>query len=212
VLLNPGPGHLIAVEGLDGSGTTTQVRLLRERLERSLDRSCPVHVTYEPSEGPIGLQIRLVLQHRVKMDPAALAALFAADRMDHLYHREGGIAGWLERGTHVISDRYYLSSLAYQGMTMDWDWLWDMHERCIRPDVTLFVDVPVDICLERIALGRGEHFDLFENRKALTRVRQSYLHAIDRLHQAGEQIEVIGGDAPPDQVHAATWQKVQALF
>jgi dTMP kinase len=156
----------------------------------------------------------MVLEHRVKMDPAALAALFAADRMDHLYHQDGdgGIIARLREGIDVLTDRYYLSSLAYQGMDLDWEWIWNMHARCIRPDATLFLAVPMEVCLERIAAGRGGHFDLFENRKALTRVRQSYLQAIGRLHQLGERIEVINGEAPPEQVHVAIWEKLEPLL
>jgi dTMP kinase len=105
----------------------------------------------------------------------------------------------------VLTDRYYLSSFAYQGMSLDWGWIWDMHVRCIRPDVTVFVDVPVEVCLERIAAGRGGQFDLFENKKALSRARRSYLQAIDRLRQH-ETIRLVNGNAPPDDVHAALWR------
>ena len=209
MLPNPGPGRFFVVEGLDGAGTTTQVNLLYRRL-----RACrAVHLTREPSDGPAGLQIRMVLEKRVKVDPAVLAALFAADRMDHLYHEdgEGGIVARLARGSDVITDRYYLSSLAYQGMNQDWDWLWHMHARCVRPDVTFFVDVPVEVCLQRIARARGGNFDLFENQEALTNAHRSYMTAIDRLCQLGETIEIIPGDAPPQEVHQAIWERVEAL-
>jgi dTMP kinase len=210
MLTNPGPGRLVVIEGLDGAGTTTQVRLLHVHL--SCGRT--VHVTHEPSEGPVGLLIRAALEHRVRVDDATLAALFAADRMDHLYHTtgEGGIAAHLNRREVVLTDRYHLSSLAYQGMTLDWDWIWDMHARCIRPDLTLFLDVPVAVCLERIASGRGEHFELFENREALTRARESYLASIERLRELGETIVVVDGDASPEEVHARIWAHVKPLL
>lgn len=203
---NPGPGRFIVIEGLDGAGTTTQIHMLCRRLG-AMHETC---LTYEPSAGPLGLSIRLILENRVRVHPAVLAALFAADRMDHLYHtgEPGGIMAHLERGVHVISDRYYLSSFAYQGMSLGWEWIWDMHTPCIRPDLTFFIDVPVEVCLRRIAAGRGGQFDLFENQEALTRVRERYLEAIDRLGQAGEQIEWINGDAAPDQVHAAIWERL----
>jgi dTMP kinase len=207
---NPGPGRFIVIEGLDGAGTTTQAGLLGDRLANS--RS--VYVTYEPTDGPAGLQIRMVLEHRLRMDPAALAALFAADRMDHLYHRDGGggIVPRLLGGTDVISDRYYLSSLVYQGMDVDWDWIWQIHARCIRPDRTIFVDVPVDVCLSRIAAGRGGRPDLYERRETLARVREGYLRNIDRLRQEGEAIAVVDGDAPLEEVRAAIWVEVAGLF
>jgi thymidylate kinase len=65
--------------------------------------------------------------------------------------------------------------------------------------------VPVEICLARIAQGRSGHFDLFENREALTRARASHLAAIDRLRATGDRIEVVDGDAPPGQVHEAIY-------
>lgn len=193
---NPGPGRLIVLEGLDGAGTTTQIGRLRSNWgERA------VWATREPSDGPVGLQIRAVLARRVHVDAATLAALFAADRMDHLYH-PNGILARLQAGVDVITDRYYLSSFAYQGISLDWDWLWSLHRHCIRPDLTLFLDAPVEVCLQRIAAGRGGPPDLFENRDALTQARQNYFLAIERLRAVGDVIEVVDGHAPPDQVQS----------
>jgi dTMP kinase len=210
VLSNPGPGKFIVIEGLDGAGKTTQVQLLYQRL-RDL-RS--MRVTREPTDGPVGLQIRMVLEHRVKMDAAALAALFAADRMDHLYHREGdgGIVAWLEQRMDVICDRYYLSSFAYQGMSLDWEWIWHMHAYSVRPDMIFFIDGPVETCLERIAASRSGRYDLFENRKALARARQSHLDAIARLCQFGDRIEVVDGTASPAEVHNVIWQVLGSVL
>jgi dTMP kinase len=87
-----------------------------------------------------------------------------------------------------------------------------MHARCIRPDVTFFLDVPVDVCLQRIASGRGDHFELFENQKALTRVRGSYLGAIERLRREGDTIEIVNGSASPARVHDAIWTTMQELL
>ena len=208
MLPNPGPGRFIAVEGLDGSGKTTQVHLLGRRLGASR----PVYMTCEPTDGPIGLQIRLVLEKRVRVSAATLATLFAADRADHLYHPQTGILARLKRGVDVISDRYYLSSFAYQGMSLDWDWIGEMHARCIRPEATFFVDVPVEVCLERIARGRSGHADLFENREALTKARCSHIAAIERLRAAGDTVVVVDGDAPPDRVHEAIWWAMCAVL
>jgi len=210
MLHNPGPGSFIAVEGLDGAGSTTQTRLLAKKLARSHR----VHVTHEPSDGPIGLQIRMALEQRINVTPATLAALFAADRMDHLFHRDGqgGIVCHLERGAIVFTDRYYLSSFAYQGMKLDWRWIWTMHAHCIQPDMTIFIDVPVEVCIERITAGRGRQVDLFENEVTLAQTRESYLSAIDRLRKHGEVIEIVNGEASWDQVHCDIWAKIDLLI
>jgi dTMP kinase len=199
----------VVIEGLDGAGSTTQAGLLCRRLSERRT----AYLTYEPSDGPAGLQVRLVLEHRVRMGASALAALFAADRMDHLYHRygEGGIVARLRQGQDVVSDRYYLSSFAYQAMTVDWNWIWDMHAHCIRPEATVFIDVPVEVCLERIAAGRGGQYDLFENRAALTRVRSRYLRAIDRLCDAGDTILIVDGTRTPAEVHDAIWRALNQV-
>ena len=97
----------------------------------------------------------------------------------------------------MITDRYYLSSFAYQGMSVDWGWIEQMHAHCVRPELCCFVDVPVEVCLERIKSGRGGQADLFENHGALTRARESHLIAIERLRRAGDRIDVIDGNAAP---------------
>jgi dTMP kinase len=207
MIANAGPGRLIAVEGLDGSGKSTQVRLLGQRLGQSR----ATYVTCEPTDGPIGLQIRMVLEHRVQVSAATLAALFAADRADHLGRARTGIVAQLQRDVDVITDRYYLSSFAYQGMSVDWSWIEQMHAYCVRPDLTCFVDVPVRVCLKRIEQGRGGKADLFENQETLTRARESHLAAIERLRQAGDRIEIIDGDAAPAIVHERIWKALQTL-
>src|SRR5690606_25682164 len=110
------PGRLIVLEGIDGSGTTTQARWLGEALEQ---RGHAVIVTREPTSGPIGLLIRQALQQQlpsengqsVQLDFRAMALLFAADRVDH---NQRLILPALAAGKIVISDRYTLSSLLYQ--------------------------------------------------------------------------------------------------
>lgn len=208
MLANPGPGRLIAFEGLDGSGKSTQVRLFSHRLSTSR----PVYVTFEPTDGPIGVQIRMILEHRVQVSPATLAALFAADRADHVWQPKVGILAHLRRNTDVITDRYYLSSFAYQGMSVDWSWIEQMHAQCVRPELICFVDVPVEICLDRIKRGRGDQADLFENQRALSQARQSHLLAIDRLRQAGDRIEIVDGNADPPRVHERIWEIAQEVL
>ncbi len=195
------PGKLIVLEGLDGAGTTTQARLLGERL-RAQTPAPAVYVTWEPTDGPVGLLIRRILTHQEVAQPRTLAALFVADRLEHLYRPEG-IAAQLRAGVWVVMDRYYLSSLAYQSLTLAGDevaWLYQMHAPCLRPDVTFFLDVPVSACLERIRQGRGAQSDLFEKEELLTAVLERYYTAIRRLQTQGETIHVIDGGQSISQV------------
>jgi len=141
-------GRFVVLEGLDGAGTTTQARLLGEALRVSGRR---VHVTAEPSGGPAGALARQVLASRVTgadgdgFDPAALALLFAADRLDHVATE---IAPKLAAGIDVVSDRFTLSSLAYQGLTTgDLDWVEQVNARAARPDVTVFLRVRAAVAL-----------------------------------------------------------------
>ncbi len=197
---NPGPGKLIALEGLDGAGTTTQMGRLAEYLYRYQNISA--WTTREPSEGPVGAQIRAALTKRLSMKKNALVALFAADRLDHLYSKNG-VIDRLKQGQWVIMDRYYLSSFAYQALDMNHDekgWLYKLHDYCIQPDITFFIDVPVKVSLTRIALNRGFHFELFETEDQLQRVRDQYHRAISGLRKNGENIHIIPGTQPAKDV------------
>lgn len=108
------PGALIVIEGIDGAGTTTQTDLLVAWLTRI---GIPSIATREPSDGPIGVVARKHLgRHLDLASPEAEALAFAADRMDHVASE---IVPALARGTTVVADRYYLSSLAYQSLQCD---------------------------------------------------------------------------------------------
>ncbi len=203
---NPGPGKLVVLEGLDGAGTTTQSRLLGERLAAR----GPVWCTWEPTDRPAGLLIRRVLEGNLVTDPRALALLFAADRLDHVYG-PAGIAERLRRGENVLCDRYYLSSLAYQTLAAGFSWVYALNSRAMRPDLTLFLEVSVAACLERIGGRQGERKELFEREEALARVRQSYYRAMRRLQQR-EAIQVVDGALPAPAVADVLWARVQALF
>ena len=104
--------NFIVFEGIDGAGTTTQQRLLKERLQSQFPHiGC--HSTAEPTSGPTGTFLRSVLRGEVQVSPRTAAYLFAADRQEHLA-ATGGIEELCRNNTIVISDRYLFSSLAYQ--------------------------------------------------------------------------------------------------
>lgn len=189
------------LEGLDGAGTTTQARRLAEALAT---RGRAAHVTREPSDGPIGRLIREMLTggHAIagqRLDQATFSLLFAADRMDHA-QREVDPA--LAAGTVVISDRWYHSSLAYQGTGAERAWIRTLNARARRPDLTLFLRVGAEVAAaRRVAAGRAQ--ELFEDLAMQQRVAAGYDEVLAELAAAGEPIAVLDGERPLDEVTAA---------
>src|SRR5579862_2985736 len=158
------PPLFIVLEGIDGSGTTTQLGLLERHLH---GRGRQVHATREPSQGPVGRLLREILLGGHKLpdggpaDGLAMALLFAADRRDHLTRE---IDPALAAGADVISDRYLMSSLAYQAQEADRAWVAGLGRELRQPDLTLLLDVPVAVAAaRRRAAGRpDERYDADE--------------------------------------------------
>lgn len=195
-----GRGRFLVLEGLDGAGTTTQAARLSRWLE---ERGRKVHVTAEPSRGPVGTQIRHVLSGRLlgaggrPFDPRALALLFAADRLDHW---ESEVRPRLEDGFDVVSDRYVLSSLAYQAVsTGDAAWVAEINARAPAPDLTLFLAVRPAVALRRRYAASGER-EIFEVPEFQRRVHRAYGEALRRIRRAGERVVSIAGEQPIEQV------------
>jgi dTMP kinase len=155
------PPLFIVLEGIDGSGTTTQLGLLERHLQ---GRGRRVQATREPSQGPIGRLLREILLGGHKspagdaVDGLAMALLFAADRRDHLARE---ISPALAAGADVVSDRYLLSSLAYQAQEAERDWVAGLARDLRVPDLTLLLDLPVEVAAaRRQAAGRpDERYD-----------------------------------------------------
>lgn len=208
-------GRFIVFEGLDGCGSTTQARLLEQWFE---ERNQPVHHTKEPTDGPFGSVIQLFIRKRVALlqngdktvplDEETQALAFATDRM---YHLQNVVIPKLASGFTVISDRYYLSSLAYQGTAVDYSWLKSINSKCRRPDLTVFLDVPPSICKKRIERKRWGHSELYENELMLERVRGNYLVAIKTLQKEGENIAVVNGNRTIQDVHKEIISLVKSL-
>jgi dTMP kinase len=182
-----GEGKFIVFEGTDGSGLTTHASCLQKWLQSTSGRR--VHATKEPTGGPIGALIRLRLTGRLEVDDTTFALMFAADRMDHL---RVDIEPKLRQGEHVICDRYVLSTLAYQSLTLNPTWISEINAPARRPDLTIFIDVPTAVSLERIATERW-NAELFETETTLTKVKQNYYKFIAERKAAGENIVVVQG-------------------
>jgi dTMP kinase len=169
--------------------------------------------TCEPTDGPVGILIRQMLAGRIVTDPRTLAALFAADRTDHLVTPDTGVKALMEKGRTVLCDRYYFSSYAYHAKDMDLEWVITLNAvnaQILKPDLTLFIDVAPNTCLERIRAGRT-HLDLFEKIDILTRVRDNYFAAFERLKDQ-ETVKVVDGNASEDEVEQAIWYQISHMF
>lgn len=203
-------GQFFALEGIDGSGKSTQLRLLARRLEEA---GIPCLTTREPTDGPVGRLLRQVLTGQVKCDSRVVAPLFAADRMDHLLNGENGLCAAVEQGITVLSDRYYFSSYAYQSVDLPLEWVIEANRPCadlLRPTATLFIDLSPELALERIARNRAGT-ELFETRDRLTRTREQYFRAFE-LEQDRERVVIIPGDRDIDAIARDIWAAVTPLL
>jgi len=160
-------GILIVIEGLDGAGLSTQAMLLAEYLR---GKSKKVLLTKEPTSSPIGALIKSALSRNQEVSLFTLQLLFAADRAEHLEHV---IEPALRTDTIVISDRYILSSLAFGSVDNDLEFLKQINSRFRRPDLTVIIDTPPKVCLERIKKNR-DNIELFEEERKLERVRNQF--------------------------------------
>lgn len=203
-------GKFIVLEGIDGSGKTTQIELLKKRL---LDLDHKVHTTTEPTEREVGKLIRKVLKKEVSVSEQTLAALFVADRLDHIQNQEDGMSKLLEDGVTVISDRYYWSSYAYHGLSMPITKVVEMNAIChyhLKPDLTMYLDLTAEESMNRIE-KRNEKKEKFETLELLAGIRQNYFIAFERHHQ-NMRIEVINANQAIDDCADQIWQVVNTLF
>jgi dTMP kinase len=180
------PGAFIVIEGLDGSGKTTQAKLLATRLNQRYRAL----YTAEPSQGTIGTFIRESCLYGRKRLPATVEALlFAADRVEHV---ENEIKPALRDGRLVISDRYVYSSLAYQGSAaLSIDWIQAINKHALKPDFAVFIDVPPETVLKRLNREKS----IMENLQTLRKVREIYLKFVRE-----GALTLIEGDKPVEEV------------
>lgn len=203
-------GKFIVFEGIDGSGKTTQMQMLAKRLKK---KGTTCYATMEPTGGPVGSMVRQILSGRMKADNRVIAALCAADRLDHLLNETDGLTAKLEKGITVLSDRYYFSSYAYQGLDMPMDWIIKINSQCsdvLKPTVNIFIDIDADTAMERITKNRF-HQELFEKKSKLARIRDNYFEAFECLKET-EQVIVIDGTGTPEQISEVIWEHVKGYF
>ncbi len=191
-------GIFIVIEGLDGSGKTTQATLLANKLSKSHN----VVLTAEPSSGKIGNFIREGCLYEDKRLPTeAEALLFAADRIEHMYRE---VKPALDVGKLVICDRYIYSSLAYQGSAgLSLEWIKTINARALQPDFSIFLDVSPERVIERLKRKRS----VMETLETQQKVREVYLKFVAK----GELVRV-DGDKSKEAVTEELYAKVLGLL
>ena len=196
---NGGKGRFIVFEGLDGAGKTTQIELLEKYL---IAKGRRVFRTAEPTESVSGGMLRDALAGLSPRTACEMAAMFTLDRIFHNVNPANGIQKMLDAGYDVICDRYYYSSMAYQGSETDAAWVRDMNLACPeirRPDLCIFLDLTPEESMERISRGRATQ-EIYENVEKLTAVRAQFYRVIEELKES-ENIRVINAYRPIEEIH-----------
>ena len=187
---------LIVVEGIDGSGKSTQARMLYEAL---LERGYKVSLIYEPTDSEYGEAIRQKLKSG-DYTPLELYELFLKDRELNAKR----ILDLMNKGTIVIMDRYFISTIAYQGAQgIPIDKIVDDHKEMPRPDIIFILDIP-----PKVALTRIRPRDTFEVLNFLEDVRKIYLRIPEILEAFHCDIYIIDATKTPQEIHREILSRV----
>jgi dTMP kinase len=224
-LIDAGSGAILkrfaVIEGCDGSGTSTQLKLLgkhfsvpakpdkNDLLAAKPEPACgfpPFFFTCEPTWGPVGQLIHRILKGECTVTKETLARLFVADRWEHLYE-PAGIIERCGRGELVVSDRYTPSSLVYQGLECGPELPETLNAGFPHPGLLIYLDADPQTCMKRIA-GREEKQEIYEKADFQARVREAYLKLLPAYEQAGVRVVSLDGTRPPEDLALEIWRAV----
>lgn len=192
-------GRFIVFEGIDGAGKTTQINLLAKYLS---EQGRAVYCTAEPTETVSGGLLRDALSGVSRRTVCEMAAMFVFDRINHNVNPVNGIQKMLADGFDVICDRYYYSSLAYQGSGTDPEWVSNMNLNCpeiMRPDVCIFLDLTPEQSMARINRGRATQ-EIYENEEKLTQVRNQFYRVFEQLRDR-DNIQIVDAYRSVEEIH-----------
>ena len=199
-------GKFIVFDGIDGAGKTTQLDMLARRMT---DDGESVYITAEPTGGDIGRLLRSALSGAEKRSECEMAVMFVLDRIAH----NAEIEEKINDGVCVLCDRYYHSTLAYQGKTTDYAWVRSMNIDCPeirKPDACIYLDLTPEQSLKRISRGRS-NVEIYENLEKLTEVRDSFHSVIEDLRQTGEKIFVLSADCSREELAEEIYAIIKQL-
>lgn len=207
-------GRFISFEGPDGAGKTSVISAIQEWLTQKYGKQAGL-LTREPGGNRISEQIRQILfdDHNTNMDVRTEALLFAAARRQHIVE---DIEPALQAGKFVLSDRYVDSSVAYQGggRHLGADDIWELNQFAIHgllPDLTIYLDIPSELGLERISKHRQNQVNRLDREKLRFHqdVRNAYLTLAQR-HQ--KRIQLIDASQPLPTVINMVQKTIQNRF
>ena len=193
--------RFIVLEGLDGSGTTTQLKNLGKMFS---EHNIPYLLTMEPTNNEVGKLIRKILEKEIAVEPETLAVLFSADRNEHLYGKKG-IKELSEEGLWIICDRYLFSSIAYQSLKCDREWVLSLNNYPM-PEFLFFLDVPVEECGKR--LGTRDKVELFDKTELQKRILENYRYGFRMADNSGVAFFKMDGTEDPEVISEKIWKKL----
>jgi len=200
--------NFVVLEGLDGSGTTTQLRMTGNKLA---ERGIPHFCTGEPTQGPVGRTIRGILKKHLTAQPDTVALLFAADRTEHLYQEIEGIVPRIQRGELVVSDRYLFSSLAYQSLNCDPEFVFALNRSFPLPRHLVFLDTPVEMSQRRLCTRSEDGLELYDGLDIQQDILSGYERAFSLFAHTKMQLHRLDGSGDPDLVFEKFWSILQSL-
>jgi len=198
----------IVFEGLDGSGKSTQAKMLAKKME---ELKLPIVYTFQPSRGIVGQIAHDALDGVIKLHNEALSMVFAADRIGHY---NDVIKPNLNDGKNIICDRYFYSNMVYQGKTPElMKRIFDYNQHVAnppakRPDIVLFIDVPPEECMERIKSSR-EIISIYEATTKLEEQRKRYMTVFEMVKTTEKIILIKASGKNPDEVAFMIWEEVK---
>ncbi len=200
----------IVFEGIDGAGKSTQIRLLSDALAK---RGIECDLSSEPTTFDTGKKLREALSGKVRKTPLEMAEMFVVDRVAHNTHPTRGINKLLSEGKTVISDRYYYSSLAYQGAELGFEAVaaLNLDNSDIRtPDLCIFLDLSPEDSLARIGHRQDVPTEIFENYECLAKTRKMFFDVFERLRDRGENIAIINASGSIEEIADSILREVNS--
>ncbi len=202
-------GKFIVFEGIDGSGKSTQIKLLAQYLtEKGID----CETTFEPTDSPFGKLLRSCLKGELDTDERAIAASFAADRLDHIFNPVYGLKKKLDEGKTILCDRYYFSSLAYNGGFVSPEWVVELNRVAmqeLRADLTVYIDLTAEASMKRVS--KRTETERYETLERQTAIRERYFSLFHRFSKE-ENVVIVESAEEKNTTQANIRKAVDRLF